>query len=454
MLMQTTRPRPNLAYGLAIVVVCVCVALTVATEPGFTPGAAALFAVVIAAGELASSRLAVTIYTSAAGVAMYVVAAGYGPLTALVAAGVGQVLGWVVDRYRVTGLATNVAAFVAPAMVAGFVTHALPHDSTWEIAAGAVVGTAAGEVTNLAVGGVLISLIDAVPLRSLVRSVIQLATSFVIEAAFVAVITVADARSHVQAAVLVTLMMVVYVYMSRLVTRAYEQSAIAAERAHRYATLSLGVLSSLVSTLGARDPRAARHCAAVARYARDLAESIGLDEREQEIAHTAGLLHDIGRFTLSDRVLDGGETLTDEDWEQIFDHPARGAELVRDLDAYGPIAQIVAAHHEQVAGTGYPEGLKGDEIPLLSRVIAVCEVYDTLTAHDTYRAPPLSSFEALNELRRVAGVQLDGELVESFAAMLAGTGTDYRHASAADFDAELEVQRTMTERLGPPAGLR
>jgi HD-GYP domain-containing protein (c-di-GMP phosphodiesterase class II) len=113
----------------------------------------------------------------------------------------------------------------------------------------------------------------------------------------------------------------------------------------------------------------------------------------------------------------------------------------------------VAAHHEQVGGHGYPLGLRGEEIPVLSRVIAVCEVYDTLTAPDTYRAPPLSSFEALRELRRVAGTQLDAAMVEAFAALLAGTGTDYRHATAVDYDAELEVQRAMADRLEGKAPL-
>ena len=85
------------------------------------------------------------------------------------------------------------------------------------------------------------------------------------------------------------------------------------------------------------------------------------------------------------------------------------------------------AHHERIDGRGYPNGLAGDDIPEIARIIAVAEVYDTLTANDTYRTQ-MSSFEALNELRRVSGSQLDGRYVEVLAKLLAGVGVEYRHA--------------------------
>src|SRR5204862_6157286 len=114
-------------------------------------------------------------------------------------------------------------------------------------------------------------------------------------------------------------------------------------------------------------------------------------------------------------------------------HRTIGAGLLRDGGMDGPVAEIVKAHHERWDGRGYPDGLEGEEIPEIARIVAVAEVYDTLTAPDTYRTP-LTSFEALNELRRVAGSQLDGDVVESLAAVLAGRDTDYRHAGGADYD--------------------
>ncbi|MGH2931127.1 MAG: HD-GYP domain-containing protein, partial [Solirubrobacteraceae bacterium] len=176
-------------------------------------------------------------------------------------------------------------------------------------------------------------------------------------------------------------------------------------RAQQYVSLSWGVLAGLMRSLDVRDERAARHAAAVARFSRDIAASVGMSEAECELAHTAGLLHDIGRFALSDRVAERGRTLTEEDWVAIQRHPELGADMLRDLGMYGPVAAIVLAHHERIDGRGYPNGLTGPEIPAIAKIIAVAEVYDTLTASDTYRTP-ISSFEALTELRRVAGTQV------------------------------------------------
>jgi putative nucleotidyltransferase with HDIG domain len=223
---------------------------------------------------------------------------------------------------------------------------------------------------------------------------------------------------------------------------------VARERTREYANLSWGVLSGLVRTLDERDSRAARHCAAVAAFSRDLAREVGLSRRDQELAHTAGLLHDIGKFALSDRVMERGGVLEEADWRGVRRHPEIGAELLRDLGVYGPVAEIVRAHHERIDGRGYPRGLHGRDIPAIARIVAVAEVYDTLTAPDTYRTP-MTSFEALNELRRVAGNQLDATYVEALATLLAGRGTDYRHADEADFDRELDIERRMNEAVAP-----
>jgi putative nucleotidyltransferase with HDIG domain len=226
-------------------------------------------------------------------------------------------------------------------------------------------------------------------------------------------------------------------YMAHLL----EQSR---HRAQQYVSLSWGVLAGLMRSLDIRDGRAARHAAAVARFARDMAESVGMDEHQQELAHTAGLLHDLGHFALSDRVAERGRTLTEEDWVAIQRHPELGADMLKDLGMYGPVAEIVLAHHERIDGRGYPNGLSESEIPEIAKIISVAEVYDTLTASDTYRTR-MSSFEALRELRRVAGSQLDARYVEVLAGLLTGEGVEYRHADAADFDTELNMERRIKE---------
>jgi putative nucleotidyltransferase with HDIG domain len=228
-----------------------------------------------------------------------------------------------------------------------------------------------------------------------------------------------------------------FFYQAHLVERAHTRS-------EQYVSLSWGVLAGLMRSLDIRDGRAARHAAAVARFARDMAESVGMGDSEQELAHTAGLLHDIGHFALSDRVAERGRTLTDEDWVAIQRHPELGADMLKDLGIYGPVAEIVLAHHERVDGRGYPSGLAEEEIPEIAKIISVAEVYDTLTASDTYRTR-MSSFEALRELRRVAGSQLDARYVETLARLLSGEGVEYRHADAADFDTELDMERRIKE---------
>jgi putative nucleotidyltransferase with HDIG domain len=215
-------------------------------------------------------------------------------------------------------------------------------------------------------------------------------------------------------------------------------------RTEQYVSLSWGVLAGLLRALDTRDPRAARHAAAVARFASDMAEAVGMSEQQQELAHTAGLLHDIGHFALSDRVAERGRTLTDEDWMAIQRHPEFGAEMLRDLGMYGPVAEIVLAHHERIDGRGYPNGLIGEEMPDIAKIISIAEVYDTLTAADTYRTR-MSSFEALRELRRVSGTQLDAGFVEVLAGLLSGEGVEYRHADAADFDTELDMERRIKQ---------
>jgi putative nucleotidyltransferase with HDIG domain len=226
-------------------------------------------------------------------------------------------------------------------------------------------------------------------------------------------------------------------YMAHLLDRARR-------RAEQYVSLSWGVLAGLIRALDVRDRRAARHAAAVAGFARDIAGRVGMSEQDRELSHTAGLLHDIGHFALSDRVAERGRSLTEPDWVAIRRHPELGAEILRDLGMYGPVAEIVLAHHERIDGRGYPRGITGDEIPEIAKIVAVAEVYDTLTASDTYRTR-MGSFEAMYELRRVASSQLDGRYVEALATLLGGEGVEYRHADSADFDAELDMDRRIKE---------
>ena len=212
------------------------------------------------------------------------------------------------------------------------------------------------------------------------------------------------------------------------------------ERAERLAALQIGVLTSMIETLALRDRMTARHSAAVARYAREMAIELGRPPGEQELAHTAGLLHDIGKFAFPDSILLAQQPLTAEQWEVVRRHPADGARLVQRVDGYGPVAEIVLSHHERWDGSGYPRALAGEEIPLAARLISVADAYDVLTARDSYRRP-ISSEDAVAELRRVAGRQFDPQVVETFAGILAFKDLSFRHGDDADFEAELAFER-------------
>jgi putative nucleotidyltransferase with HDIG domain len=216
-------------------------------------------------------------------------------------------------------------------------------------------------------------------------------------------------------------------------------------RSIQLASLQFGVLSTLMDALALRDRTTARHAAGVARYAKALAIEVGCSETEQDIVHTAGLLHDIGKFTWSDRVLHP-ERLTDEDMAIIHRHPQDGAALVGKLDGYGPVADAILYHHERVDGGGYPAGLIGSEIPLASRIVAVCSTYDRMTAQDSYRSP-MTYEDAIGELRKIAGGQLDAELVESFVVLLEREGPSF--AENADFETELAFEQRVRKIAQP-----
>jgi putative nucleotidyltransferase with HDIG domain len=369
-----------------------------------------------------------------------------GPAAVFVIDTTGELWTYGNERYRRRVLPINLFAVVAPGMAGAALMQATdPTTASFYVLFAAV---AAGAMTlNFLIVVVLVRMIDGKPLDNLfgpframfpvagINTVLALAAAGIYEVV------------GLGGALFVLVAVVAFTYMARLVVKAEEraesareQATIARERTRQYAALSWGVLSGLIRTLNERDPRAARHAAAVAAFARDIAAEVGMSERDQELAHTAGLLHDIGRFGLSDRVMERDIKLTDEDWRSIRRHPVLGADMLKDLGVYGPVADIVRHHHERLDGRGYPDRLAGDDIPEIAKIVAVAEVYDTLTADDSYREP-VSSFQALTELRRVSGTQLDGTYVEVLSKLLAGRSTDYRHADAADFDSELDLER-------------
>ncbi|HXR28247.1 MAG TPA: HD domain-containing phosphohydrolase [Solirubrobacteraceae bacterium] len=248
------------------------------------------------------------------------------------------------------------------------------------------------------------------------------------------------------------LVLATFHYLTVALLRSEDRADQLEARSIHLANLQLGVLTVLMDALALRDRSTSRHAAAVARYAKALAVEVGCDEEEQEVIHTAGLLHDIGKFTWSDRVLHP-EQLTDDDWAVIRRHPQDGAALVGKLDGYGPVADAILYHHERVDGGGYPAGLIGNEIPLASRIVAVCSTYDAMTAPSTDRTP-MTQRDATAELRKLAGGQLDGDLIEAFIAMLEREGSPVPERQDVDYAAELALDQRARRMAQPTAGRR
>jgi putative nucleotidyltransferase with HDIG domain len=255
-------------------------------------------------------------------------------------------------------------------------------------------------------------------------------------------------RLGVGAVGLAAVVLFVFQYLLKAGVQAYDRGEQLSQRTKELASLQVGLINTVMQTLSMRDAMTARHSAAVARYARELARLLGLSEREQELIHTAGLFHDIGKFIFPDTILVANRKLTEEEWEIVKLHPEQGAKLVRRIEGYGPVADIVLSHHERMDGRGYPYGLSGEHIPLGSRILAAADTYDVMTARDSYR-DPVRSEDALVELRRVAGSQLDPMVVEVFIEMIEHYGVAFRHTDEADFEKELAFDRRVSDYARP-----
>jgi diguanylate cyclase (GGDEF)-like protein/putative nucleotidyltransferase with HDIG domain len=179
----------------------------------------------------------------------------------------------------------------------------------------------------------------------------------------------------------------------------------------------LSAVYALVSTVEARDTYVYGHSRKVNTYAVALAEAIGLSPDEVANVSTAALLHDIGKIGIPDKVLNKKGKLNEEDWEVIKAHPGLGANIVSNIPNLAPCVNSILHHHERWDGGGYPEGLKGEEIPIEARILAIADSFEAMTSARPYR-PALSLEEVVKELRQGAGLQFDPKLVEVFMGII------------------------------------
>jgi putative nucleotidyltransferase with HDIG domain len=221
----------------------------------------------------------------------------------------------------------------------------------------------------------------------------------------------------------------------RLFTLYQEQRSLTGQLVEVNANLeraNLSFASALVTTLDARDRYTAGHSAAVAIYARDIAARMGLPEEDRKRAHLCGLVHDIGKVGLPAGLLEKPGALTHEERREMQRHSEIGERILSKVESYSEIASIVRHHHERLDGDGYPDGLTGDEIPLLSRIIAVADAYNAMTSDRPYR-DAMESHIARLRLAEGAMSQFDPMVVEAFEEILAVANEEYRRGLANDF---------------------
>jgi len=176
---------------------------------------------------------------------------------------------------------------------------------------------------------------------------------------------------------------------------------------------ALSIIYALAATVDAKDHYTYGHSKKVSQYAVNVAEVLGLSQDRVNTIRAAGLLHDIGKIAIPDSVLNKRERLTEEEWEPVKAHPELGVEILKHVIDLVNCLPAVLHHHEHYDGTGYPTGLRGEDIPLEARILAIADSFDAITSMRPYRKQ-LTPQQALDELKNCAGTQFDPKLVDTF----------------------------------------
>ncbi|MDP3305091.1 MAG: PAS domain S-box protein [Erysipelotrichaceae bacterium] len=175
----------------------------------------------------------------------------------------------------------------------------------------------------------------------------------------------------------------------------------------------------IMETLFMKSEREKKHSERVGKLCESIARKMNFSKPEVDKIRVAGLLHDIGKIGIEEAILNKEGKLDAKEWEVMKLHPVKGASILVKTIEYNDIAEIVLLHHERYDGKGYPNGLAGEEIPLMARIIAVSDAYDAMTEQRTYRTP-FSKEEAIAELKKCSGTQFDPRIVNTFINMVMG----------------------------------
>jgi diguanylate cyclase (GGDEF)-like protein/PAS domain S-box-containing protein/putative nucleotidyltransferase with HDIG domain len=209
------------------------------------------------------------------------------------------------------------------------------------------------------------------------------------------------------------------------------------------ADLDLRTIAAVGAAAEIKDPHIRRHQERVSQWAATLAEQMGLPSQQVQDIRIAGLLHDLGKVSISEHILNKPGKLTEAEYAKIKEHSALGAMIVAHVDGLQRLVKIIRHHHERFDGNGYPDGLAGGQIPLQARVLAVVDVFDAMTHERSYRKA-LSREEAISELERGAATQFDPAVVRAFLTLLKRQGKE----PAAPAKAAVKDRQLTTAKAG------
>ena len=440
-----TRERALQAWVSALVA-CAALLCSGLVADGYRlqkPGIVAVLAVLALLAEHEGIQLTPSVEVTIASLVCVFAAVVLGPLSGAVVAAVGllrdlprrdterPVLRWA--TWTAIRILATVSAGLAAAAVRG-------RREDFLVIFGAVAAAYAVETcVNLALVGIAPAIRGTSTVRGVLRTVVP--TDLASVPLHVPMVTVlAYAYSTISPwSVLLFAMPAVAAQRLLLLYRQQRQTSEALSTANeRLASANLSFASALVATLDARDRYTAGHSTAVAIYARDIATRMGLTEREQQLAHVCGLVHDVGKIGLPPGLLEKPGALSLEERREMERHSVIGEEILRNVDDYGEIAAIARHHHERIDGTGYPDRLVGDEIPVLARIIAVADAYNAMTSDRPYR-DAMPSRVARLRLAQAVESQFDTSVVAAFEAILAAATEAYRLGQGGAFDRRTNV---------------
>ncbi|MGF9910039.1 HD-GYP domain-containing protein [Brevibacillus porteri] len=208
-------------------------------------------------------------------------------------------------------------------------------------------------------------------------------------------------------------MMIAFITISYVFHHYYDNLQRLQQKVEEVKSFNHNFLTTMAASIDARDRYTSGHSQRVAYWGREIARDIGLSERKVEDVYIGGILHDIGKIGIEDEILNKKGKLTPEEYDKIKQHTVIGYEIILQAGMFNELLPAIRSHHERIDGRGYPDGLAGDEIPLMARILAISDAFDAMVADRPYRKG-LPVEEALQEIRRGSGTQFDPILAEHF----------------------------------------